>query len=134
MLKAIFLLSLFVLLDSDDCDPHKQNEKIRSLEADVKQLKTDVNELKQKQEKAASEHHYELRNEGFRTFRFDPATGDTCIQLTNPADWKRKETKAQSCDCSDKTQHYVEMPSGTDQQEKSSQFYYNFIVKPACGD
>jgi hypothetical protein len=130
MHKAIFLLWLFVLLDSNDCDPQKQAEKIRSLEADVKQLKADVTELKQK----PPDHHYELRTEGFRTFRFDPATGDTCIQLTNPADWKRKETKGQSCDCSDKTQRYVELPSGTDQQQKRAENFYNFIVKPACGD
>lgn len=130
MLRAIFLLSLFVLLNSDGCDPQKQADKIRSLEADVKQLKADVTELKQK----PPDRRYELRSEGLRTFRFDPATGDTCIQLTSPADWKRKETKAQSCGCTDATQHYVEMPSGTDQQQKWADNYYKFRVKPACGD
>jgi hypothetical protein len=131
MLRPIFLLSLVVLLlNSDDCDPQKQADKIRSLEADIRQLKADVAELKQK----PPEHHYELRSEGFRTFRFDPTTGETCIQLTTPADWKRKGTKAQSCDCTDRMGHYLEMPSGTDQQQKSAENYYNWVVKRACGD
>jgi hypothetical protein len=46
-------------------------------------------------------HHYSLHREGFRTFRFDADTGETCVQLTTPEDWKRKDTKAQSCTCSD---------------------------------
>jgi hypothetical protein len=46
-------------------------------------------------------HHYALHREGFRTFRFDADTGETCIKLTTPEDWKRKDTKQQSCDCQD---------------------------------
>jgi hypothetical protein len=130
MHKTILLLSLFVLLESGDCDQQKQADKIRSLEADVKQLKADVAELKQK----PPDHHYELRSEGSRTFRFDPATGDTCIQLTSPADWKRKETKAQSCECIDDTQHYVDMPRATDQEQQWATNYYSFFVKSACGE
>jgi hypothetical protein len=80
MLRIGFLLSLLLLVNSDDCDPQKQNQRISSLESEVKQLKDKVAELEQKQP-ATPEHRYELRNEGFRTFRFDPATGDTCIQL-----------------------------------------------------
>jgi hypothetical protein len=130
MLKAIFLLSLFVLLNSDDCDPHKQADKIRALEADVKQLKTDVAETKQR---AKAEHHYELRNVGFRMFRFDPVTGDTCIQLTSEADWKLKDTKRQSCNCADEADHWREMPKDTDQHKSAAQGYYDWVVKSACG-
>lgn len=43
------------------------------------------------------EHHYELRNEGTRSFRFDPTTGESCIQLASKADWKNPETMRQSC-------------------------------------
>ncbi len=46
-------------------------------------------------------HHYSLHREGFRTFRFDADTGETCIELTSPEDWKSKDTKAQSCQCTD---------------------------------
>ena len=128
MLRIGFLLSLLLLVSGDDCDPQKQNQRINSLEIEVKQLKDKVAELEQKQA-AVPDHHYELRNEGFRTFRFDPATGDTCIQLTSDADWKRKETKAQSCACTDASEHYLTMQLGTD----AAQSYFNTIVKPACG-
>jgi hypothetical protein len=130
MLRIGFLLSLLLLVSGDACDPQKQNERINSLEIEVKQLNAEIVELKQKQ---ASEHHYELRNEGFRTFRFDPATGDTCIKLTSDADWKRKETKAQSCECTDLTQQYLEMPMSTEQQQKNAGNFFDSIVKPACG-
>ena len=133
MLRIGFVLSLLLLVNSDDCDPQKQNQRISSLESEVKQLKDKVAELERKQA-ATPEHHYELRNEGFRTWRFDSATGETCIQLTSEADWKRKETKAESCDCADKSQHYTEMPGGNDQREKTADNYYKFVVQPACGE
>jgi hypothetical protein len=104
----------------------KQDERVRLLEADVNRLKTDVAELKQKQ-KVAPEHRYELRNDGSRTWRFDPATGDTCLKLTSAADWKRKETKFQSCEYSDASQRWTEMPSETDQQQKSEESYFNMF-------
>jgi hypothetical protein len=133
MLKVCFLLSLFILLNSSDCDPQKQDQRISSLEAEVKQLKDKVAELEQKQT-ATPEHHYELRNEGFRTFRFDPATGDTCIKLTSTADWKRKETMSQSCACTDASQQWLDMPKVNDQQQKAANNYFDVIVKPACGN
>lgn len=132
MLKALFLLSFLILLNSSDCDSQKQDEKIRSLEADVKQLKAEVVELKQKP-KAEPEHHYELRTQGFRTWRFDPTTGETCIQLTSADDWKRKQTKSQSCDCTDSTRQYSELPRETEEQQKFAENYYNFFVKHPCG-
>jgi hypothetical protein len=132
MLKVnCFLLSLSILLISSGCDLQKQDERVRSLEADVKQLKAEVAELKQKP-KPEPEHHYELRNEGLRTWRFDPTTGDTCIQLTSPDDWKRKETKAQSCNCSDITQQFLEMPRGTEEQRKFASDF-SAAVRDACG-
>jgi len=126
-LKITFVLCLSILLDGS-CDPQKQDARISSLEAEVKQLKAEVAELKQKE----PEHHYELRSEGARTFRFDPATGDTCIQLTSVADWKRKETKLQSCACVDATKEYRGIPADEDQQAK--QGYYHDVVAPACGN
>lgn len=133
MLRIGFLLSLLLLVNTDDCDPQKQNQRISSLESEVKQLKDKVAELEQKQA-AVPEHHYELRSEGSRTFRFDPATGDTCIQLASDADWKRKETKEHSCDCTDAFQRWEGMPTRTDQQQQTAQNYYNILVKPACGN
>jgi len=134
MPKVMFLLALFVVVSESGCDQQKQDEqkqdvRISALENDVKQLNADVVELREKQK---SEHHYELRNEGFRTWRFDSATGETCIQLTSEADWKRKETIAQSCQCLDVRSEWLPMPRGTDEQQKSAQGYYEYGVKPAC--
>jgi hypothetical protein len=131
MPKALLLLSLLILLNGPECDPKKQDERITALETNVNQLKAAVVELSQKPK---TEHHYELRNEGLRTWRFDSTTGELCIQLTSDADWKRKGTKGQSCSCSDNLAHYMEMPSGTDQQDKSAQAYYARYVQPVCGD
>jgi hypothetical protein len=131
MRKIMLLLSVFVVLNSPDCDPQKQSERINALEADVKQLKADVAGLKQNPK---TEHHYELRSEGLRTWRFDSATGDTCIQLTSEADWKRKGTMSQSCGCSDDSEQWIAMPKDTDQQRQAADNYYSWIVKPACGN
>src|SRR5262245_51678122 len=125
--KAALLLSFLVLLDSSDCDPQKQSARIGTLENDVKELKHEVADLKEKQ--STPTHHYELRNEGFRTFRFDSSTGETCIQLTTTADWKRKETKGQSCGCVDAVEHWSKMPAQTDAQIQEAQNYLNGLVK-----
>jgi hypothetical protein len=130
MFKAFFLLPLFILLSTSACGPQKQDERISSLESDVKQLKAEVIELKR--QKATPEHHYELRNEGFRTFRFDPATGDTCIKLTTADDWKRKDTKSQSCECVDMTQQYFEMPRHTEEEGKAAADFWAW-VRASCG-
>jgi hypothetical protein len=114
MLKALLLLSLLIILNGPECDPKKQDERITALEASV--------------------NHYELRNGGLRTWRFDSATGEVCILLTSDSDWKTKGAKSQSCSCSDNLAHYMEMPDGTDQQTKSAQMYYERHVQPACGE
>jgi hypothetical protein len=134
MPKVMILLVLFVALSESGCDQQRQDEqrqdvRISSLEADVKQLKTDAAELKEKQK---SEHHYELRTEGHRTWRFDSATGETCIQLTSQGDWKHKETIAQSCQCLDERSEWLAMPRETDEQRKSAQAEYEYGVKPDC--
>src|SRR5512136_1462010 len=94
------------LLSGVGCTNKEIEVRLQAQETELKQLKAEVAELKEKQ-RSAPEHHYELRNAGFRTFRFDSATGDTCIQLTTPDDWKRKETKSQSCGCTDASERWA---------------------------
>jgi hypothetical protein len=131
MLKAAFIVCLFILLDGSECDPQKQNARISSLESEVKQLKAEVAELKEKPKQP--EHHYELRKEGFRTWRFDPSTGETCVQLTTEADWKNKKTQSESCDCSDQSERYAQMPQETEAQQTAAQNFYKWFVKPLAG-
>lgn len=44
-----------------------------------------------------SSGRYQQFSRGFRTFRLDTATGESCILLTSENDWKKPETIAQSC-------------------------------------
>ncbi len=129
-MKAI--LPSILIFATCACNSQKQNDKIRTLDSHVKQLKTELVEWKQKAK--APKHHYELRSEGFRTFRFDPATGDTCIEFTTPADWKRKETKSQSCACVDEGSDWLEMASDTEEERRMAQSYYEYFVEPTCGN
>jgi hypothetical protein len=48
-----------------------------------------------------NQHRFSAYQNGYRTWRFDSATGKTCILLTSEADWKRTDTKQQSCECKD---------------------------------
>jgi hypothetical protein len=71
----------------------KKSEADQKQQQEIQELKAKIADLENKK----PEHHYELRNEGLRTFRFDPATGESCIQLTTEADWKRPDTMRQGC-------------------------------------
>jgi hypothetical protein len=102
MKPPIWVLLFVALLSLCACEEvgyvEKANyDKLAQENADLKK------QLAQKEEeiKNTPRHHYSLHREGFRTFRFDADTGDTCIQLTTTEDWKRKDTKSQSCDCKD---------------------------------
>jgi len=52
-------------------------------------------------EQKPAQHHYELRSEGSRSFRFDPETGDSCIKLASKTDWKNPDTIRQGCEYQD---------------------------------
>jgi hypothetical protein len=67
--------------------------KIAALQKDLAAAQKEVADLKA--------HQYQFMLVGYRTWRFDTVTGGSCIQLTSESDWKRKETKRQSCDCTD---------------------------------
>ena len=76
--------------------PSTKEQRQQKQAQEIPQLKTQIAELEKK-----PEHQYELRNVALRTWRFDPATGDSCIQLTTEADWKKAETIRQSCEYQD---------------------------------
>jgi hypothetical protein len=69
--------------------PDPRDQQIKELSAKVAALES--------QKPKPIEHHYQLRENGLRTFRFDPDTGETCIQLTSKEDWKRPDTIRQGC-------------------------------------
>lgn len=89
------------------CDAFVDREKYDASQkqlADLKKQLAETSENLKKAEQKIAEyeaHRYQFMNVTARTWRFDTVTGRSCIQLTSEADWKRKDTKGQSCDCRD---------------------------------
>ncbi len=61
----------------------------------------DLSALKHDAEIGKNLGRYQIRREGFRTWRFDTATGQICLLLTSEDDWKKPETQAQGCTLAD---------------------------------
>jgi len=57
----------------------------------------DLSALKHDAETGKSVGRYQVHREGFRTWRLDTTTGQTCLLLTSQEDWKKPETELQSC-------------------------------------
>jgi hypothetical protein len=105
--QLVAILVGFCLISSLGCDEYVEKSKYDESQkqtADLKkQLAETSNELKKAQQTIAEyqSHKYQFMNVTGRTWRFDTITGRSCIQLTSEADWKRKDTKGESCDCLD---------------------------------
>lgn len=90
------LYAYFDKKPSETDQKQQQQQQQQQQAQEIQELKARIAELEK-----APQHHYELRNEGSRTFRFDPATGESCIQLATKQDWKNPETKRQGCEYQD---------------------------------
>jgi hypothetical protein len=42
-------------------------------------------------------NRYQMRTEGYRTWRFDTATGTICLLLAPDWDWKKPDVDLQNC-------------------------------------
>jgi len=93
---AVFLLT--------GCDAYVEKEKYDVSQKETADLRTQVADLQESLRKAQEQvaqcqaHKYEVFHKGLRTWRLDTVTGNTCILLTTPEDWKKAETKLQECD------------------------------------
>ena len=96
--------------------PDPRDEQIKQLNARIAQL-----------EVKPVEHNYELHQDGLRTFRFDPATGRSCIQLTTKQDWKLPDTIRQGCEYQD----WVNA-EGSSYKDRISAECWLVDVKSAC--
>jgi hypothetical protein len=57
-------------------------------------------ELKKIREQAELGKHinrYQMRTEGYRTWRFDTATGKLCLLLTRESEWKDPDIAGENC-------------------------------------
>jgi hypothetical protein len=107
------VLCASLLLLAAGCGNVKATNPVESPEAaQIRALEARVAAL----EKAKPQHQYQLINQGPRTFRFDSATGESCIQLASTADWKRPETIRKGCPYQD----MVRPPEGATEQDKVS--------------
>jgi hypothetical protein len=98
LLLSIALASASLLVGcSDKSAAEKASAQEKAQEQAIQELTRRVAALEQK----PMQHHYELRNEGARSFRFDPDTGESCISLASPSDWKKPETIRQGCQYQD---------------------------------
>ena len=96
-MRLVCLIVLFAI--NVGCDKYVERDKY---DAAMEQLAEARQQLEKTESKLTTceqqpKHHYELRNEGLRTWRFDSATGETCVQLTSDADWKKPEIMRESC-------------------------------------
>jgi|SRR5882724_292177 len=98
MKRVLVTLIVLVLGAAVGCSSDASSRKVAEQAKEIEILKTQIAALDKQQQ---PRHHYELRQDGLRTFRFDPGTGDICIQLTTTADWKKKETIRQGCEYQD---------------------------------
>ena len=103
MKRAAIVVCLCGGFVSFGCDDYVERSKYDALTKEAAQEKVELDQAKAALAacKQKPEHHYELRKEGLRTFRFDTSSGDTCIQLTSPADWKRPDTIREGCQYTD---------------------------------
>ncbi len=82
------------------CDKYVERSKYDGLQKQLEETKKQLEGV-QRQLNEGRNHKFSTFSQGPRTWRFDPTTGETCLLLNIEADWKRKATKAESCDCKD---------------------------------
>ena len=81
-------------------------QQYEQLQAQLKDAQTKLDEA-QKTLTEYEGYRYSLFNAGFRTFRMDAITGQTCIELASKADWKNKDVQSQGCICVDYINDYT---------------------------
>jgi len=99
----LVVLSLLSLLTA--CDQYEVVDKkdADTRVVDLKNCNCEIvpkDELKNLRDQAELGKHvnrYQMRNEGYRTWRFDTATGNLCLLLAPEWDWKKPDVDAQNC-------------------------------------
>lgn len=98
-MRFVPLLVFMAIALNDGCPGYVEQAKydavVQQLQGAKKQLEGANSKLTACE--AQPKHHYELKSQGLRTWRFDSSTGQTCIQLTSDYDWKKPDTMRQSC-------------------------------------
>lgn len=138
-MTATVMGSLLFFLTS--CNNYIEKSKYEESQAQLQKTRTELEQTKkqlgeaQKQINELSTHKFSTYSSGFRTWRFDSVTGDTCVLLTAEWDWKKKETKSQSCNCQDARATYWKawVDAKTVEERKSVQDGWGPWIKEDCG-
>jgi hypothetical protein len=80
-------------------DTHDQDTKLINIKTCNCQIvaKDEFRTLREQAELGRHVNRYQMRNEGYRTWRFDTASGKVCLLLTTDWDWKKPEVASQNC-------------------------------------
>jgi hypothetical protein len=105
---VVALIATVMCLSACAPDPSRYvaQQQYDQLQAKLKDAQTKLDEAEKKLTEYEG-HRYSLFNTGFRTFRTDSITGQTCIELASKADWKNKDVQSQSCVCVDYINDYT---------------------------
>ena len=94
MLLCLVACDQYQVIDTQDTNKKLVNLKTCNCEVLSK------DELKKMREQAELGKHinrYQMRTEGYRTWRFDTATGKICLLLTIDSEWKKPDIALQNC-------------------------------------
>jgi hypothetical protein len=101
-LRVIVLAGLLCLVGCEQyemvntSDPDTKLVNLKTCNCEIV-AKDELKTLREQAEIGKHVNRYQMKNEGFRTWRFDTATGKACIMLTTDADWNKPDTAAQNC-------------------------------------
>ena len=98
-LVAAMLLCLFGCDHYEVIDTQDANKKLVDLKTCNCAVlsKDEINKLQEQAELGKHINRYQMRTEGYRTWRFDTATGKICLLLTTELEWKKPDMDLQNC-------------------------------------
>lgn len=95
---ALTLLATFALSGCGDFDVvDKSKYDVVDKTKSVVLSKSEYDQLKAAAYEAKQVGRYQIHREGFRTWRLDTATGQSCLLLATEADWKGGAKNQTSC-------------------------------------
>lgn len=129
--------SLF-LLPLSGCGSYVEKSQYDESQRQLQEAQTQLAEAKRQlqqareQVKEASNPKFSTYKSSFRTWRFNAVTGETCILLTTDDDWKRKKTKAASCECEDATKTLLDSYRKAEPKELTD--IWARMKRESCGE
>jgi hypothetical protein len=125
------------------CNAYIEKSKYEESQRELQKTRAELEETKKQLQEAQKQindlpaHKFSTYRDGPRTWRFDSATGQTCILLAPEWDWKNKETKSQSCACINIRTGYLKAFDESKDKFGKDKFVidmWSAMVKDTCGE